>query len=52
MLARYLGLTSEQLKEAHAYGGCIIQDMGYYGLPNHSASFRSGCLALDRPHER
>ena len=32
LLARYPGLTSEQLKDAHAYayGGCIIQDMGYY----------------------
>jgi hypothetical protein len=32
LLARYPGLTSEELKEAHAYayGGCIIQDMGYY----------------------
>ena len=29
---RFPGITAEQLKEAHAYayGGCVIQDMGYY----------------------
>jgi len=29
-------LTAEQLKEAHAYayGGCVIQDFGYYPLAN------------------
>jgi hypothetical protein len=37
LLARYPGLTPEQLKEAHAYayGGCIIQDMGYYPFGSH-----------------
>src|SRR4051812_24860028 len=32
LLKRFPGLTEEQLREAHAYayGGCIIQDMGYY----------------------
>jgi hypothetical protein len=32
LLERFPGSTSEQLKEAHgyAYGGAIIQDMGYY----------------------
>ena len=32
--ARYPGLTDDQLKEAHAYayGGCIVQDMGYYPM--------------------
>jgi hypothetical protein len=32
LLARYPGLTDAQLKEAHAYayGGCAIQDLGYY----------------------
>jgi hypothetical protein len=32
LLARFPGATKEQLKEAHgfAYGGAIIQDMGYY----------------------
>lgn len=32
LLKRFPGLTEEQLREAraYAYGGCIIQDMGYY----------------------
>src|SRR5262249_48995439 len=32
LMARYPDATPEQLQEAHAYtyGGCIIQDMGYY----------------------
>jgi hypothetical protein len=32
LLDRYPSTTQEQLQEAHAYayGGCIIQDMGYY----------------------
>ncbi len=32
--ARYPGLTAAQLHEAHAYayGGCAIQDLGYYPL--------------------
>ncbi len=32
LLARYPGLTAAQLEEAHAYayGGCAIQDLGYY----------------------
>ena len=32
LLARYPGLTEEQLTEAHAYayGGAVIQDLGYY----------------------
>jgi hypothetical protein len=32
LLKRYPNATHEQLREAHAYayGGCIIQDMGYY----------------------
>lgn len=32
LLARFPGATGEQLREAHAYayGGCAIQDMGYY----------------------
>lgn len=36
LLKRYPGLTDEQLKEAHAYayGGSIIQDMGYYPFSN------------------
>ena len=32
LLKRFPGATQDQLREAHAYvyGGCIIQDMGYY----------------------
>lgn len=32
LLARFPNATPEQLKEAHAYayGGCVVQDMGYY----------------------
>ena len=32
LLSRYPGLTPEQLDEAraYAYGGCVIQDIGYY----------------------
>jgi len=32
LLARFPGSTGEELREAHAfaYGGCAIQDMGYY----------------------
>src|ERR1700722_20455379 len=36
LLARFPGATDAQLAEAHAYayGGCAIQDMGYYLLCN------------------
>src|SRR5579871_5080841 len=32
LVARFPGATAEELEEAHAYtyGGCILQDMGYY----------------------
>jgi hypothetical protein len=32
VLKRFPGLTEDQLKEAHAYayGGAVIQDLGYY----------------------
>ena len=32
LLERFPNATTEQLREAHAYtyGGCVIQDMGYY----------------------
>ncbi len=35
--ARFPDATDEQLKEAHAYayGGCIIQDLGYYPFGSH-----------------
>src|SRR5215831_18765257 len=36
ILARYPGLTDDQIREAHAYayGGAVIQDMGYYPFGN------------------
>ncbi|MEW6736220.1 MAG: zinc dependent phospholipase C family protein [Acidobacteriota bacterium] len=36
LLKRFPDLTPEQLRDAHAhaYGGCIIQDMGYYPFSN------------------
>src|SRR3569623_1516423 len=36
LLAKYPGLTSQQIDEAHsfAYGGCAIQDLGYYPFGN------------------
>jgi Zinc dependent phospholipase C len=39
LLKRYPGLTDDQIKEAHAYayGGAVIQDLGYY--PFGSAEF-------------
>lgn len=40
LLKKYPGLTPEQLKEAHAYayGGCVVQDMGYYPFGNKDFS--------------
>src|SRR3569833_442053 len=40
ILARYPGLTDDQLREAHAYayGGAVIQDMGYYPFGNKEFS--------------
>jgi hypothetical protein len=37
LLARYPDATGDQLKDAHAYayGGCIIQDLGYYPFGSH-----------------
>jgi len=39
LLARYPGLSEDEIKEAHAYayGGAVIQDLGYY--PFGSAEF-------------
>jgi Zinc dependent phospholipase C len=36
LLSRFPSLTTEQLREAHAYayGGCIVQDFGYYPFAN------------------
>jgi hypothetical protein len=41
LLKRYAGLSEEQLREAHAYayGGAVIQDLGYY--PFGSTEFSS-----------
>jgi hypothetical protein len=52
--ARYPGLTDDQLREAHAYayGGAVIQDMGYYPFGNKEFSdlvhyVRSGDFVLE-----
>jgi hypothetical protein len=36
LLRRFPGATEEDLRKAHAYayGGCLVQDMGYYPLGN------------------
>src|SRR5215831_3532445 len=36
LLKRFPGSTEDQLREAHAYayGGCVLQDMGYYPFGN------------------
>ena len=36
LLSRYPSLSPEQLRDAHAfaYGGCLIQDFGYYPFAN------------------
>jgi len=40
LLKKYPDSTPEQLREAHAYayGGCLIQDMGYYPFGNRQFS--------------
>src|SRR3979411_3187416 len=40
LLARYPGLSEEQIREAHAYayGGAVIQDLGYYPFGNREFS--------------
>jgi hypothetical protein len=37
LIARFPTATPDDLKQAHAfaYGGCVIQDMGYYPLGSH-----------------
>src|SRR5207244_1723676 len=37
LLQRFPQATAEQLRQAHAfaYGGCIVQDMGYYPFGSH-----------------
>ena len=36
LLQRFPNMTTDQLREAHAYayGGCLVQDMGYYPFGN------------------
>lgn len=53
LLNRFPGLTEDQIKEAHAYayGGAVIQDLGYSDLltsrlvppPQHSACQMRAC---------
>src|SRR6201993_3831469 len=40
LLKRYPGLTEDQIREAHAYayGGAVIQDLGYYPFGNKEFS--------------
>jgi hypothetical protein len=40
LLKRYPGLTEDQIREAHAYayGGAVIQDLGYYPFGNREFS--------------
>jgi hypothetical protein len=54
ILARFPGLTDQQIKEAHAYayGGSVIQDLGYYPFGNQEFSnlvhyVRSGDFVLE-----
>jgi hypothetical protein len=37
LVKRFPGATEDQIREAHAYayGGCIIQDLGYYPFGSH-----------------
>src|SRR5579862_3129239 len=54
LLKRYPGLSEEQITEAHAYayGGAVIQDLGYYPFGNREFSdlvhyARSGDFVLE-----
>jgi Zinc dependent phospholipase C len=54
LLARYPGLTDDQMREAHAYayGGAVIQDLGYYPFGSEEFSdlvhyVRSGDFVLE-----
>jgi hypothetical protein len=58
VLERYPGLTKEQIKEAHsyAYGGSVIQDLGYYPFGSKEFSelvhyVRSGDFVLELLHQ-
>ena len=48
LLKRYPGLSEDQLNEAHAYayGGAVIQDLGYYrSAVSNSAIWCTTCAA-------
>src|SRR5579864_1014468 len=58
LLKKYPGTTEDQLTKAHgyAYGGCLIQDMGYYPFGNRFFSdlvhyVRSGDFVVALMHE-
>ncbi|MDR3727805.1 MAG: zinc dependent phospholipase C family protein [Terracidiphilus sp.] len=58
LLERYPDLTKEQIKEAHsyAYGGSVIQDLGYYPFGSKEFSelvhyVRSGDFVLELLHQ-
>ena len=58
LLARYPNLTPDQIKEAHAYayGGSVIQDLGYYPFGSKEFSdlthyVRSGDFVLELIHQ-
>lgn len=58
LLHRFPGLTEDQLTEAHAYayGGSVIQDLGYYPFGNKEFSnlvhyVRSGDFVLELLHQ-
>ena len=52
LLARFPGATDAQLVEAHAYayGGCAIQDMGYYPVRQEILQRPDPLRALGRFH--
>jgi hypothetical protein len=58
LLKKYPRATPEQLQEAHAYayGGCVLQDMGYYPMGSHFFTdlthyVRSGAFVISLLHE-
>lgn len=58
ILQRYPSTTTEQLRQAHAYayGGCLLQDMGYYPFGNKFFSdlvhyVRSGDFVINLMNE-
>ena len=61
LLKRFPAATPEDLEKAHAYvyGGCIIQDMGYYPFSKSFSSIspvqamkNSGDLSRSASHDR